>query len=262
MKRLSRPLLFTSIAVAAIVTFVAAGSWAATPIDVTDISGWLRVADPVDALAELARVAGLLLAVYVALVSAAALVAELAAILRLPRLARVMRRLVHLFAVPALRKRLLEVAAVATVTASSLHAVPAGAATAPRPAVVVVSPNAMPRSDIPAVQLGGEFMGFDLPSTVATVESIETASYTVQPGDTLWGIVERHYGHVDSELLSSVLAANPAIRDPNVILVGWTLVLPSSVAAETAPWTDAAPVEMPAAPPPPAARDEFGRRQR
>ena len=169
MKRLSRPLLFTSIAVAAIVTFVAAGSWAATPIDVTDISGWLRVADPVDALAELARVAGLLLAVYVALISAAALVAELAAILRLPRLARVMRRLVHLFAVPALRKRLLEVAAVATVTASSLHAVPAGAATAPRPAVVVVSPNAMPRSDIPAVQLGGEFMGFDLPSTVATL---------------------------------------------------------------------------------------------
>ena len=88
MKRLSRPLLFTSIAVAAIVTFVAAGSWAATPIDVTDMSGWLRAADPVDALAELARVAGLLLAVYVALVSAAALVAEVASILRMPRLAQ------------------------------------------------------------------------------------------------------------------------------------------------------------------------------
>ena len=168
MKRLSRPLLFTSIAVSAMITFVAAGSWAATPIDVTDISGWLRVADPVDALAELARVAGLLLAGYVALVSAAALVAEVAAILRLPRMARVMRQLVHLFAVPALRKRLLEVAAVATVTASSLHAVPAGAATAPPPAVVVVSPDAVPRSDMPAVQLGGEFMGFDLPSTIAT----------------------------------------------------------------------------------------------
>ena len=49
---------------------------------------------------------------------------------------------------------------------------------------------------------------------------------TVERGDTLWDIVERHYGHVDSGLLSKVLEANPAIRDPNVILVGWTLVLP------------------------------------
>ena len=100
---------------------------------------------------------------------------------------------------------------------------------------------------MPAVQLGGEFMGFDLPSTIATAEPIDSGNYTVQPGDTLWDIVERHYGHVDSELLSNVLAANPDIRDPNVILVGWTLVLPGPVAHETEPWTEPAPVEVPAA---------------
>ena len=156
--------------------------------------------------------------------------------------------MVHLFAVPALRRRLLEVAAVATVTASSLHAVPAGAAAAPRPAVAVVSPDAVSRSDTPAVQLGGEFIGFDLPSTFATAAPTAADSYTVQPGDTLWDIVERHYGHVDSGLLGKVLEANPAIRDPNVILVGWNLVLPGSVGAETEPWADVLPVEVPAHP--------------
>ena len=90
MKRLSRPLLFTLIAVVAHRNLRRPCWEVTTPIDVKNISGWLRAADPVDGVAaELGgAVAGLLLAVYVALVSAVALVAEMVAILGMPRLAR------------------------------------------------------------------------------------------------------------------------------------------------------------------------------
>jgi nucleoid-associated protein YgaU len=248
MKRLARPLLLLSISVAAIVAFVVAGAWAPSPLDMSDISGWLRATDPVDAIAELARLAGLLLAMYVAVVSAAALVAEVAAILQMPRLTRLMFRLVHAVAVPALRKRLLEVAAVATVTASSLQALPAGAAPASRPAAAAVSPVSLGSGAAPAVRLGGEFVGFDFPSTVIAPDSPTTAtSYTVQPDDTLWDIVEQHYGRVDLALLDQVVAANPDIRDPNVLLVGWTLALPhvEPPAATAAPTIEVAAAATP-----------------
>lgn len=247
MRRLARPLLFTSVAVIALAVFISARSWTAQPVNVSDLSGWLNAADSVDVLAELARLLGIVLAGYVASVSGVALMAETAALLRMPRLTRALRGVVQVVAVPALRKRLLEVAAVATVTASSLHAIPASAAAPmPRaPAAAWASVSTRPLASMPAVLLGGEYEGFDLPATVLPSALVGAESYIVQTSDTLWGILEQHYGRADIRLLDTVVDANPQIHDPNLILAGWTLVLPE---VASTPATVDPTVGVPAAP--------------
>ena len=59
MRRLIRPAAFTGSSAAAIVGFVVAGRLSAERLNVNDLSGWLDRADPVDALAEIARWLGL-----------------------------------------------------------------------------------------------------------------------------------------------------------------------------------------------------------
>ncbi|WP_029423214.1 CAP domain-containing protein [Alicyclobacillus macrosporangiidus] len=53
-------------------------------------------------------------------------------------------------------------------------------------------------------------------------------TYTVQPNDTLWKIAKSH-----GISLSSLIQANPQIKNPNVIWVGEKLQLPSSTASTT-----------------------------
>jgi nucleoid-associated protein YgaU len=51
-------------------------------------------------------------------------------------------------------------------------------------------------------------------------------TYEVERGDTLWEIVEQHYGRVDRELVRLVADANPQIAEPSLIQPGWVLTLP------------------------------------
>ncbi len=223
MRRLIRPALFTFASVAAVVGFMLAGRISAEPLVWGDIGGWLDRAEPVDAFAEMARWVGLVLAAYVAVVSFTALLAELATTIHMPRMHRWLSRLVGAVALPALRHRLLEVTAVATITVSSLQAAPTGAVHSAVPAVTLVADQVTPPIDMSTVR--GEFHGFGT-TTVAAPQQSQGATYTVRAGDTLWGIICDHYGRVDDAMLEAVAAANSSIADPDLILVGWEIILP------------------------------------
>ena len=56
---------------------------------------------------------------------------------------------------------------------------------------------------------------------------------TVREGDTLWDIVDEHYGDATAELVWATVEANPEIDDPAVILPGQLITLPPSGVAET-----------------------------
>lgn len=62
------------------------------------------------------------------------------------------------------------------------------------------------------------------PMPAPASSSAPGATYTVQKGDTLYGIARRVYG--DGKKVKDILAANPSITDPNKIRVGQQLVLP------------------------------------
>jgi phage tail protein X len=230
MRRLIRPALFTVVSVAAVVGFVAAGRASPDPISWNELGGWLDRADPVDAFAEIARWLGLALAAYVAAVSVAALFAELAGAIRMPRVHRWLRRVVAAVAFPALRHRLLEVTTLATITASTLQAAPVGATPASRPAATMVV-DGMSSAELSTLR--GEFQGFGSTSPLLPTRASES-HYTVREGDTLWDIVEQHYGRVDGAMIDAVAAANPVIQDPDLIRVGWVLDLPDLPSAAPA----------------------------
>lgn len=217
--------MFTGASVAAIAGFVGAGRLSPQRLDTSDLAGWLDRSDPVDAFAEIARWLGLGLATYVAIVSFGALLAEIAATARMPRVHRWLHRLVGAVALPALRRRLLELATVATITASSLHALPAGATAAPASTSLVVDSSA----SVPMVALRGEFQGFGIP-TNAAAEADPPDAHLVRRGETLSQIIAARYGRFDTQLLQDVLDANPQIGDPNLIVVGWTIALPDEEA--------------------------------
>lgn len=223
MKRLVRPAAYTAASAAALWSFVWARQWSIDPLDWSDPAAWLRRVDAVDALVEVARSLGIVLATYVALVSFTALLAEASAAFRMPRLAQHLRSLAGFVAIPALRRRLLEVSAAVTFTASSMNAGPA-LAVGPAPASVI---GDAPAPALLPTAIRGEFEGFGavvaLPRTPS--ESTESATQVVQPGDTLWGIVEQHYGRADATLVGQVAAVS-RIEDPNLIQPGWIITLP------------------------------------
>jgi nucleoid-associated protein YgaU len=226
MRRLIRPALFTVASVAAVVGFLAVGRMSPAPLAWSDIGGWLDRAEPVDAFSEMARWVGLVLAAYVAVVSFAALMAESASLVHMPRLHRWLSRLVGAVALPALRHRLLEATAVATMTASSLQGASVGAVDSvmAAPALAVDQASTTP-------MLRGEFHGFGAQPTAVPAQATE-AMYTVRAGDTLWDIVRDHYGRAEAAMVDAVAAANPTIVDPDLILVGWKITLPELDVAE------------------------------
>ncbi len=216
MRTVLRPLGFVLVSGASLAAFIGAGAATPDPVDLADVSGWLDRVDPVDALVEVARMAGIVLAAYVLVVSVLALVAELAAVARLVRIHRLVSRLAGAIALPSLRRRLLELGTAASLSAATVPSLAMAAPAAPVTQVAEV--DALPTQ----IVLGAEFGGFDLPAAEPL-----TVIHVVEEGDTLWSIITAHYGRFDRELLDAVIAANPGIQDPNLILVGWQITLPA-----------------------------------
>ncbi len=52
----------------------------------------------------------------------------------------------------------------------------------------------------------------------------ENKTHTVQSGDTLWGIAKTYYG--DGGQYTKIAAANPSIKNPNLIYAGQVLTIP------------------------------------
>ncbi len=51
--------------------------------------------------------------------------------------------------------------------------------------------------------------------------------YTVQKGDTLWEIAEKHYGKGKGPQHTEIVKANsPPVKDPDMIQPGWVLRIP------------------------------------
>lgn len=51
--------------------------------------------------------------------------------------------------------------------------------------------------------------------------------YTVQKGDTLWAIAEKHYGKGKGAKYTDIVKANtPPVKDPDLIQPGWVLRIP------------------------------------
>lgn len=222
MKRLVRPAVFTALSVAALVTFVWAARWSVDPLDWRQPGAWLDRVDPVDAVVEVARWVGIVLSAYVGVVSLTALVAELSFAVRMPRLGRRLRTLAGVVAFPALRRRLLEVTTAVTITASSINASPA-LATAPAVATAAVDAP-MPLT----APIRGSFEGFGTVALPAVDDAAVVApTYAVQAGDTLWQIVERHYGWVDAHLVRQVAAVSQ-LEDGNRIWPGDVVTFPAT----------------------------------
>ena len=55
----------------------------------------------------------------------------------------------------------------------------------------------------------------------------QSTMYTVQKGDTLWEIAEKHYGKGKGAKYTEVVKANsPPVKDPDMIQPGWVLRIP------------------------------------
>ncbi|MEQ9163766.1 MAG: LysM peptidoglycan-binding domain-containing protein, partial [Ilumatobacter fluminis] len=227
MKRLIRPAVFTVVSLGALVVFLLAERWSVDALDWRDLNAWLERVEPIDALVEVARWLGIVLAAYVAAVSVGALLAELSFVVRMPRLGHHLRRLVGAVAFPALRRRLVEVTTAVTITASSINATPALAG-APTPAVAAVVDS--PVDGVPAAPIRGQFQGFEgvggapLPASGGDTPA---GTYVVESGDTLWQILERHYGWADANLVRQVAAVSQ-IAEPDRIWPGMVVTLPAA----------------------------------
>ena len=58
-------------------------------------------------------------------------------------------------------------------------------------------------------------------SRTAAAESAAAETYTVRKGDTLWGIAKRY-----DVTLAALIAANPQIKNPNLIYPGDKVLIP------------------------------------
>jgi len=57
--------------------------------------------------------------------------------------------------------------------------------------------------------------------------SEQSTMYTVQKGDTLWAIAEKHYGKGQGAKYTEIVKANsPPVKNPDMIQPGWVLRIP------------------------------------
>src|ERR1039458_6632534 len=94
--------------------------------------------------------------------------------------------------------------------------------------------------------------------TTASSSRAMTLTYTVLPGDSLYGVALTHYG--DGEQWHAIYASNVGVRQPdgraldptNWIYPGWKLTLPDVAMPATAPVIELADTTIPTATAPPA----------
>lgn len=56
----------------------------------------------------------------------------------------------------------------------------------------------------------------------------QSTMYTVQKGDTLWAIAEKHYGKGHGAKYTDIVKANsPPVKNPDMIQPGWVLRIPA-----------------------------------
>ncbi|NIX76504.1 peptidoglycan-binding protein LysM [Microvirga terricola] len=56
----------------------------------------------------------------------------------------------------------------------------------------------------------------------------QSTMYTVQKGDTLWAIAEKHYGKGHGAKYTEIVKANsPPVKNPDMIQPGWVLRIPA-----------------------------------
>jgi nucleoid-associated protein YgaU len=235
--RLLRPLWWLVGATGALVGFVAAGRLVEAPLRWGDLGGWLDEASLEDALVELARWLGMVLAAYVIVVAVLALLGELAAAVRAVPLARLLRRLAGVVAVPALRRRLVEASAATAITVSAISATlgPAASAAAPAAAAQTVdtATTTAGAMSLPAGMSPGDVTGFGVDPTLTPSDPPGTVRWTVRRGDTVWDVAVARYGFCDESVVAMIAAAS-GLSDPSLIFVGQVLVLPPLPAAATA----------------------------
>ena len=59
----------------------------------------------------------------------------------------------------------------------------------------------------------------------------QSTMYTVQKGDTLWAIAEKHYGKGQGARHTEIVKANsPPVKNPDMIQPGWVLRIPNMAA--------------------------------
>lgn len=77
-----------------------------------------------------------------------------------------------------------------------------------------------------AVQTAAAVVKQEETTTTETNPAVtENKTHTVQPGDTLWGIAKTYYG--DGGQYTKIAAANPSIKNPNLIYAGQVLTIPA-----------------------------------
>lgn len=230
--RIVRPLLLLAAAVAMTVVLVAVGRRSSSAVQWGDLSGWLEATDPLDVVVEAVRVGGIVLAGYLGVVATLVLMAELLVACRLVRSAGLVRRLAESVAVGAVRRRVVQAAAVSSV-AVTLGSGPAAFA-ASGPVVspgVELSPEAPAPSSVPVdaaaavlPPVQGEYSGFGV--------NWQARYVTVVRGDTLRKIAIAEFGdenrwHDIFDLNVGVpQASGGMLRHGDVIEPGWQLLMP------------------------------------
>ncbi|MCP8941039.1 peptidoglycan-binding protein LysM [Alsobacter sp. SYSU M60028] len=67
----------------------------------------------------------------------------------------------------------------------------------------------------------------DTSGLIVEKPSEQSTMYTVQKGDTLWAIAEKHYGKGKGAKYTDIVKANsPPVKNPDLIQPGWVLRIP------------------------------------
>ena len=119
-----------------------------------------------------------------------------------------------------------EIAPSPAVTASGSEGVPSASLAAGAEGVVAAAPTAENPTDTPVPEVTPSVASAETPGPAEGMHQTSDVTVRVAAGDTLTDLAMRYYGNASARVLASIRAANPWLDDPNVILVGRTLVLP------------------------------------
>ena len=214
----TRALIWLAVSAAFLAAFVVAGRWSISPLDFGQVGTWLDETEPIDAFVEVARWIGVVLAGYVVAVSLLVLASEAAAAARLVSVSRLLSRTSHAFAVPIIRKRLVEASAATALTASVVSLSAGG----------LVSATGSVPTDTTAQSIDStsEQSTIDVEGAVLAVEDADVVVVTVKRGDTLVKLARVQYGEITDRTTVDWLADVNDLADANLIFPGQQLKFP------------------------------------